>query len=43
MGSGRQMNERAAAGLFRKRLDEIAAAQAWLEADRHVGKIVLRL
>jgi NADPH2:quinone reductase len=23
-------------------LDEIAAAGAWLEADRHVGKVVIR-
>jgi len=24
-------------------LDEIAAAGAWLEADKHVGKVVLRI
>ena len=23
-------------------LDEIAAAGAWLEADKHVGKVVIR-
>ncbi|HXO90275.1 MAG TPA: zinc-binding dehydrogenase [Stellaceae bacterium] len=24
-------------------LDEIAAAGAWLEADKHVGKVVIRI